>query len=206
MDSLKLKVIAVVLSLAVHLSFLLGNEKAENFSTNEVVTQNSGRVVFNIPQKKKPVMEKPKPKPKKITKKPKKKKPEPKKVEKPVKKTQEIIEERIVQNTSTSNNQPLTKNEIAAKKNVFFSKIKELINKNKSYPKTARRRGIMGSVLVKFTLNNNGELSGFEILGGKKVFFKSAKLAIEKSFPLKIPKELSRETFEFELTISYSLT
>ncbi len=208
MNSPKIKIIAIVLSLLIHLSFLFSMESKENFSDKEVVAQNSGRVVFNIPQKKELVKKqevkkkKEKPKEDKLAKK--KEKPKPQKEEKVAQKEQEIIEEKTMQK-STSNDNTLTKEAIAAKKDLFLSQIKERIDKNKVYPKTARRRGIEGEVHVKFVIDKTGKLLNIKILKGSEVFYGSAEDAIKSSFPIEVPKELVLEKFQFELTLSYNL-
>jgi len=70
-----------------------------------------------------------------------------------------------------------------AKKNAFMSHIRAKINKNKAYPRIAQRRGMQGSVKVRFTILRNGHVSNIKITG-KKVFHKSARKAIQKSFPI----------------------
>jgi protein TonB len=208
MDNIKIKLFAVGLSLVFHLSFLFGSLENENFSDKKTETLNSGKVVFNIPKKEKIVKKKPKPKkvlPKKKPPKKKAKKVEPVKEEKPVEKPQEVVEEKVVQKATSTDRNKITQDEIEAKKNLFYSRIKERINRNKIYPKTARRRGIQGEVTVTFFINNSGELIDVRILDGKKVFKKSALSAIKNSFPIDVPNELKESKFEFNLVIEYRL-
>ena len=73
----------------------------------------------------------------------------------------------------------------AAKKNQFLSKVREEINRHKSYPKIARRRGMQGLIKVKFTILANGNV-GYIFVSGPKVFHNSAKYAVKSAFPVNI--------------------
>jgi len=70
-----------------------------------------------------------------------------------------------------------------AKKNAFLSRIRSKINKNKTYPRIAQRRGMQGSVKVKFTILSNGKVGNISV-SGSKVFHKSAKSAVKNAFPI----------------------
>ena len=71
------------------------------------------------------------------------------------------------------------------KKANFINLIRNNINKNKSYPRIAKRRGMQGSVTVSFTLLANGKIVNL-VVRGKKVFRSSARRAVEKSFPMNV--------------------
>ncbi|HFQ61405.1 MAG TPA: energy transducer TonB [Epsilonproteobacteria bacterium] len=73
----------------------------------------------------------------------------------------------------------------AAKKNAFLSQIRTRINRNKNYPRIAQRRGMQGTVKVRFTILANGHVSNI-VISGKKVFFSSARSAIKKAFPVNV--------------------
>ncbi|MBU1658861.1 TonB family protein [bacterium] len=109
------------------------------------------------------------------------------------------------QNTSNMQNNKLAAKELENKQIEFFTKLKELINKNKSYPNSARRRAIQGDVEVRFYLLEDGNVKNIELLSGKSIFEKSVQQAIEKSFPVKIDKELFNFPKEFKITIAYIL-
>ncbi len=97
----------------------------------------------------------------------------------------------------------ITKNN-KAKKNQFAAKVRQKINRNKKYPKIAKRRGMQGKVKVRFTILRNGNVGNIS-LKGPKVFHKSAKSAIKKSFPIStknIPISLPKS---FNLTLHYQL-
>ncbi len=154
-------------------------------------------------------IKKPKPKPKKIQ----KPKPEPKKIEqaKPIEKSKKIVPKelktQIKKNKSSLvkkvDTQALEKQSIL--KNEYFNKIRNTINKNKSYPKRAVRRKIQGDVKVKFTISPSGDLISYEIIDGKTIFHNSVANAIKNSFPLKTPNGVFSNNLDLSLVIKYNL-
>jgi len=139
--------------------------------------------------------------PKKIT-----KKIEPKKIVKPkiVKKTQKIqIKKTISKDTITENIEKNKQKEIYKKE--YFTKLKQTISKNKSYPKIAVRRNIEGDVKISLTVSPNGELLDFKIIEGNRLFKKSIKKAMKRSFPFKPKKDIFLSNLDLSLTISYRL-
>jgi len=91
-----------------------------------------------------------------------------------------------------------------AQKNRFLSQVRARINRNKSYPRIAKRRGMQGSVKVHFTILPSGNV-GHIAVTGPKVFHASARKAIEKSFPVNtkhIPVSLPKTV---NLTLRYQL-
>lgn len=61
------------------------------------------------------------------------------------------------------------------------------IEKRKSYPRAARRRGVEGSIKVSFTLGCDGTVSNIRTTGGHKLLKKSASKAVMASLPLPKP-------------------
>ncbi len=119
----------------------------------------------------KPVIEEIKKKPiekKKIVKK--------KKVKKKVRKKAPPKITKGIKRTGTSRNS-------TAKKNQFLSKVRQKINQHKSYPKIAKRRGMQGSVKVRFTILANGNVGHISV-SGPKVFHSSARHAVKCAFPI----------------------
>ncbi|WP_294956448.1 energy transducer TonB [Sulfurovum sp.] len=91
-----------------------------------------------------------------------------------------------------------------AQKNRFLSQVRARINRNKSYPRIAKRRGMQGSVNVHFTILPSGNV-GHIAVTGPKVFHASARKAIERSFPVNtkhIPVSLPKTV---NLTLRYQL-
>jgi protein TonB len=171
--------------------------------------------------KKKPIKKKkpPKKKPleKKVVKKPEPKpEPEPEPIEELVKEEpKETIEEEILQQATntevqqevvTTKESRISEDEIKAKQNIFFTKLRNKINENKSYPRSARRRGIEGDVEVRFELLRDGSVDNIEFVSGKKVFKKSIIQAIEESFPVEVDESLFSFPKEFKITVRYILS
>jgi protein TonB len=70
-----------------------------------------------------------------------------------------------------------------AEKNHFLSAIRDKINKHKSYPRIAKKRGMQGSVNVKFTILSSGKVGNISV-SGPKVFHNSARNAVKSAFPI----------------------
>jgi protein TonB len=163
--------------------------------------------------KKKKAIKKPKKKKIPIKKEPIKKEPKVEEKIEPVK--EEIPKEKnpVQKNTSVKNKQQTVVNkkskinhdEIKAKKNIFFTKLRNKIEQNKSYPKRARRRGIEGSVEVRFFLQSDGSVKNVEFLSGKNIFKKSVIKAIKNSFPVDVEKSLFDFPMEFKISVDYVL-
>ncbi|MDO8454736.1 MAG: energy transducer TonB [Sulfurimonas sp.] len=119
--------------------------------------------------------------------------------------------ENTVSKTTSQNNEnsiekkEMVNEELEEKQNSFFAGLRERINKNKSYPESARRRGVQGDIEMKFCILENGNVENIELLSGKSIFEKSAIEAIEKSFPIKVDKTLFTFPKEFKITIAYIL-
>ncbi|MEA2048426.1 MAG: TonB family protein [Campylobacterota bacterium] len=70
-----------------------------------------------------------------------------------------------------------------AKKNQFLANIRAKINRHKSYPRIAKKRGMQGSVKVTFTILRSGKV-GHITLNGPKIFHNSARKAVKSAFPI----------------------
>jgi len=167
--------------------------------------------------------------PKKIIKKIKPKKIEPKKVSKPKpkvkpkkiepkkivkkqklkpKKEQKFIPKKQIKQTVSKSKQGVNKQNdklVDIKKQKYYEMVKTTITNNKKYPKRAVRRGIEGSVELKFIVTKDGVLKEIKIIDGKSIFYKSAKKAIKNSFPLSPPKGIFQKDIELEIKIVYRL-
>lgn len=94
---------------------------------------------------------------------------------------------------------------LKAKQAAFYAQLRSLIDANKIYPKSARRRGAQGEVEMQFLLLADGSVSSIKMLSGKSIFERSAMEAIEKSFPVSVEKELFNYPKEFTVTLVYLL-
>lgn len=130
-----------------------------------------------------------------------------KEVKKEIIKTQEktlkqpTVSEKPLQNIE----KPITKIDTTLIKEQFFSLVKNKIDSNKEYPNSARRRGIEGSIKVKFQITKEGNVKDISILSGKKIFHKAVLNAINNSFPIKIPKELNSFPLYINLELKFNL-
>jgi len=148
-----------------------------------------------------PIVEKTIPKPIPVVKKKviKKKKPKKKAVKrkKPVKKVRRKSTKQKVKKSKSRQVSP-------AKKNAFLAKIRGKINRNKTYPRIAQKRGMQGSVKVRFTILSNGQVGNIS-LSGKKVFFSSARKAVKKAFPISVKNVPLSLPTTVNLTLRYQI-
>ena len=91
-----------------------------------------------------------------------------------------------------------------AKKNAFLKAIQNKINKNKTYPRIAQRRGMQGSVKVRFTILGNGNVGNISVTGSK-VFHKSARKAIKGAFPVNVQNSPVSLPYRTGITIRYRI-
>jgi protein TonB len=155
-----------------------------------------------------PKIEKPKPielpKPEPVVKKPEIKKPEVKKekpkkvVKKTRKKPQHVQKKSALKSTKKQQS-------TAAEKNLFLAQVRDRINKHKSYPRMAKRRGMEGSVKVDFTILANGNVSGITV-SGPKAFHTSAKEAVQKAFPISVKDAPLSLPQKVSITLHYTLS
>ncbi len=94
---------------------------------------------------------------------------------------------------------------VQAKQDLFIKHLIHKINSNKSYPHTARRRGIEGLVDVKFKILSDGNVEDIKIISGRSIFKKSAIQAITRSFPISVKTSFFDFPREFKIKISYIL-
>jgi len=120
----------------------------------------------------------------------------------------QIPQKQIKKNNVTKQTKVIDDNKNKVKKLLqqkYFTQIKQLINQNKLYPKIAIKRGIEGVVKISFTISKHGELLSVHIIEGKKVFQKSIKQAVKKSFPNIPPPGIFDKNVQLSLTIAYKL-
>jgi protein TonB len=143
-----------------------------------------------------PIVKKPKPVIKKRIEKPKKKKKEKKKKitkkKKPKKKPS--------RQQASSKQSKSTK----AERNKFWTKLRVKIDRNKFYPRIAKKRGMQGRVKVKFTILANGNVGHISV-SGPKVFHNSAKNAVKKAFPIDAKKSPISLPTSVNVPLNYQL-
>ncbi|MEA2029418.1 MAG: TonB family protein [Campylobacterota bacterium] len=136
-----------------------------------------------------------------------------KKIVKKIKKkeTKKVVKKQRNSNPKNAQKSIITKNSknsskaLAQKRNLYFANLKRKINRNKSYPRIAKRRGMQGSVKVRFMISSSGKLLNIKILSGPKVFHSSTKSAIKRSLPYAPPKGVLKSNTPLTISVDYKL-
>ena len=84
-----------------------------------------------------------------------------------------------------------------------LAEIVALLQENLYYPRRARKRGVQGEVVIRFTLSKNAEVSGIEVLSSKSDILSRGAIKTIENIEYKLPKPKQRLTFN--VPISYSL-
>ena len=95
-------------------------------------------------------------------------------------------------------------NSSPAEKNQFLTNIRDKINKHKSYPRIAKKRGMQGNVNVKFTILSSGKVGNISI-SGPKVFYKSARNAVKSAFPVNAKNAPITLPKSINITLQYQI-
>jgi len=132
------------------------------------------------------------------------KKPEPKKkIEKKiVKKKKKVVRKK--KRSSASSHRATSSRVDPNKKSRFLSQIRARINRGKSYPRIAKRRGMQGVVKVRFSILKNGRVGNIK-LSGPKVFQNSARSAVKKAFPISVKNAPLHLPTTVNLSLRYKL-
>ncbi len=130
-------------------------------------------------------------------------KPVIKKVKK--KKTKKIIKKKKQRKVKKRSSRRATSSRVnPKKKSQFLARIRAKINRAKSYPRIAQKRGMQGTVKVRFTILKNGRVGHISV-SGPKVFHNSAKRAVKKAFPINTKNAPLSLPTSVNLTLRYQL-
>ncbi len=130
-------------------------------------------------------------------------KPKPKKVVKKKVKKKKVVKKK--RKASRASSRRATSSRINPdKKSQFLASIRAKINRAKSYPRIAQKRGMQGIVKVKFSILKNGHVANIK-LSGPKVFHNSAKRAVKKAFPINVKNAPLRLPTTVNLSLRYKL-
>jgi len=121
-----------------------------------------------------------------------------KKILKRVKKRKKLVKTKIHKKYKKKNVSKITK--ISNKQ--FISKLKRKIERNKHYPRMAKKRRLEGRVSISFKVTKSGGVSNISVRGSK-LFLKSAKDAIKKSFPINVKGV--KVPISVRLTLNYKI-
>ena len=94
----------------------------------------------------------------------------------------------VLKPTIVATPQPVVKNNYHKK--AFLRNVRSKIITNKKYPKIAKRRHIEGSVKVRFDITAHGHVTNIRFINGKRIFQKSIRKTLERTFPMGIPAEV----------------
>ncbi|MDK2091961.1 energy transducer TonB [Aliarcobacter butzleri] len=161
-----------------------------------------------------PIVEKPTPVKKKHDK-PKKehkehhKKHHEKPIEKIVEKKHEDVKEVAnIQPTEQVSAPTINQNQIDSIEAKYLAKVRATIEKNKIYPKAAKRLNQTGKVNVNFDILKNGEIKNVKVLG-KSSFEKLDEASIELLIKIsnfdEIPEELKKSVWNVTIPIDYQI-
>lgn len=81
--------------------------------------------------------------------------------------------------------------------------IRELIKENLYYPRSARRRGIVGEVLIEFRLSKDAEIDNITILSSKHKILSRSAIKTIQNLSSEFPKP--KEDITLSIPINYSL-
>lgn len=113
-------------------------------------------------------------------------------------KTQPIVPKKVIVSRETKN---IIKNE-------YLSKLRAEIEKNKIYPKRAKRLKQQGKVVVTFLLLKNGQIKNINLKNGSSFrgLNKAALELLERIGKFEpIPKELQKNNWTIEIPINYAI-
>lgn len=96
--------------------------------------------------------------------------------------------------------------DVNAEMNALKASLRLRIQQQLRYPSAARRRGMEGSVAVRFHLDPSGTIRDISVLRGEGLFHNAAKLAVASASGINIPDTLSDSLpREMELTLEFRL-
>ncbi|KAB7888160.1 energy transducer TonB [Poseidonibacter ostreae] len=129
-------------------------------------------------------------------------------VEKPKKVFKEVVKQQMPTVKVEEKSKEVNKKVLNSVKNNYLSKLQRLIEKNKKYPKSAKRLKQMGKVYLSFTIAKNGEIRNVKISKNSK--YKRLNKAtreimsnIKKFDP--IPKELNKSSWAITVPVVYQI-
>ena len=129
-----------------------------------------------------------------------------KKVVKKKKTVKKIIKKKPKKKRATPSRQasPKQNQSSTAEKNKFWNMLRKKIDKKKSYPRIAKKRGMEGIVNVKFTILRNGNIGNISV-SGPKIFHNSARQAVKNAFPINAQKSPVSLPTSINIKLRYQL-
>ncbi|MDO9208539.1 MAG: TonB family protein [Sulfuricurvum sp.] len=101
---------------------------------------------------------------------------------------------------------PRAKLNTASELQSFKASLRTKIKQNLRYPSAARRRGLEGEVLVRFTVFGDGSIRDISVRQGENIFYNAAKAAVTSSSGIDVPKSLTESLpMEMDLALEFKL-
>lgn len=94
---------------------------------------------------------------------------------------------------------------IEMEKQRYLTEVMDIIEKNKYYPRSARRRGMEGVVRVSFTILSEGNIKSLKVHEGHGILRKAAEEAVKKSLPLPEPSNTVFCPLEIDFAMEFAL-
>jgi len=94
---------------------------------------------------------------------------------------------------------------LAKKQEVYMQQLLMHIENRKYYPRSARIRGIEGTILVSFELLADGGIKSLQVTGGRSVLENATRQAVQNSVPLPLPPLELSVPRKIEFSIQYLL-
>jgi len=87
----------------------------------------------------------------------------------------------------------------------YITEVLNQIEKNKFYPRKARKRNIEGTVMITLAIDNNGQIASMKLSDSHKILRKAAEKAIQKTQPFSKPPPslVSPKTVSFGMTYRF---
>lgn len=100
----------------------------------------------------------------------------------------------------------IPKTDLTAEKKHFYAALRSTIQNHLRYPVVARRRGMEGTVGVRFILNADGSVQNITLKEGPDVFHDAARMAVASASGIRIPDHLIAVfPSEIDLTLEFHL-
>jgi len=90
-------------------------------------------------------------------------------------------------------------------RHAYISSLLRKIERNKFYPRSARRRHIQGKIRVAMTVRCNGSISGLRVSGGHKQLKSAAAKAVRKAAPFQRPPSGVDCPFPLRYSLKYNV-
>lgn len=170
------RIFAIAISILLHGAVVLLVLKESTMSADTIMTEQPvvTQIRLDFVPEPEPVVE-PEPEPEPETKPTPRPKPKPKPKPKKKKQRKAQMAQKEIKSGSPK------------KRHAYLSSLIRKIERNKFYPRSARRRNLQGKIRVSVNVRCNGSISGLRVSGGHKLLKDAAAKAVRKAAPFQRP-------------------